>query len=1060
VSPPLYGLRFRAKTQFVPENTHLGTYTFLPWVRSGIAAALDAPTGGAIRAGVSVTLPVLGKPDPVSSKVDLEVRGPGDVVSLDGSQIIRRYPSPGTANAEDAFLAHVEFDRPDLPWLFSPAQPGADDRLSPWLALVVVRESAGQVVPGKPGFPPVLRTVLGELQPLGNESWAWAHAQVTGGKDDASPVSVEDRLSADYALVNLSRLLCPRRLAPETSYVACVVPTIQAGMLAALGNDVDSPHKWTLEDAWSRDPAGGDANEPITLPCFDHWSFATGPDGDFESLAKKLVPKPAPWSVGRRPIDTSRPAGGLGDLPAGSPGTVQVIRAPLVSPSPPPAGAPAEDAQWPSTETDALLKQLDLPDELSSKPGQPSTPGQPSETDLPLIGPPIYGGRHAGIARLDPSKPDPQWLDELNLQPTNRVVAGLGTRVVGMDQEQLMQAAWSQLGSLSTINQSIRWAQVARFAGASLHGRHLSTLSLGDLAQVTRRLQGRVMATAGLTVRGEIAGSFLAASATTGAFRRLTRPRGPLGRFAGGAAAAPLRSLVAVDAASFRDFQRPYVDLDCVASISADAASALDPNLVADVLGGAPANAEQTVLAHGTTLAAARPSFTALAKVNPGSIKLNPSIDLAALGAQTTLSAVEKAAPVEPAATHSVVFSHLALLHGLQVAGSPVAAPAGAFAHRLASAATVQALAPAAAAPIAARSGQVAASIDAAASAQPIDVATALQAIAGRFVSPDAPVTPSLPAPQIAAASLLASIHPKLTVTSRITARLGELPDWLAPLHWFDDGLVRPIMAAPLFNRPMYQALDDYDREWLVPGLAAVPIPDLVSLLTTNGTFVEAFLVGLSHEFGRELLWRSYPTDQRGTYFKRFWTSADDLPVPIHLFDGGGLGTHLDQRFENKVVLVVRGELLRRYPEATFYALKANPLALNPRGFEEGPATMLFHSPLPPDTLLVAFDLSVQDVVNDGWWFFVAEHPTAPRFGLADGDLAAGAKLTRDDAAWGAGGLPQRLGFLTVSQTVNVVESDTDQTVTVWGKDAVSVAHILLRDPFRAAFDGAHLVGQ
>ena len=66
MSPPLYGLRFRAKTQFVPENTHLGTYTFLPWVRSGIAAALDAPTGGAIRAGVSVTLPVLGKPDPVS----------------------------------------------------------------------------------------------------------------------------------------------------------------------------------------------------------------------------------------------------------------------------------------------------------------------------------------------------------------------------------------------------------------------------------------------------------------------------------------------------------------------------------------------------------------------------------------------------------------------------------------------------------------------------------------------------------------------------------------------------------------------------------------------------------------------------------------------------------------------------------------------------------------------------------------------------------------------------------------------------------------------------------
>ena len=33
-------------------------------------------------------------------------------------------------------------------------------------------------------------------------------------------------------------------------------------------------------------------------------------------------------------------------------------------------------------------------------------------------------------------------------------------------------------------------------------------------------------------------------------------------------------------------------------------------------------------------------------------------------------------------------------------------------------------------------------------------------------------------------------------------------------------------------------------------------------------------MVGLNHEFARELLWREYPTDQRGSYFRQFWDVA------------------------------------------------------------------------------------------------------------------------------------------------------------------------------------------
>ena len=33
-------------------------------------------------------------------------------------------------------------------------------------------------------------------------------------------------------------------------------------------------------------------------------------------------------------------------------------------------------------------------------------------------------------------------------------------------------------------------------------------------------------------------------------------------------------------------------------------------------------------------------------------------------------------------------------------------------------------------------------------------------------------------------------------------------------------------------------------------------------------------MVGLNHEFARELLWREYPTDQRGSTFRQFWDRA------------------------------------------------------------------------------------------------------------------------------------------------------------------------------------------
>ena len=96
-------------------------------------------------------------------------------------------------------------------------------------------------------------------------------------------------------------------------------------------------------------------------------------------------------------------------------------------------------------------------------------------------------------------------------------------------------------------------------------------------------------------------------------------------------------------------------------------------------------------------------------------------------------------------------------------------------------------------------------------------------------------------------------------------------------------------------------------------------------------------MVGLNHEFARELLWREYPTDQRGSCFRQFWDvssffagadAGDDACASAcatsrRCTSGRAtskLGDH-DARErpgddEEEVVLVIRGELLKRYPNA------------------------------------------------------------------------------------------------------------------------------------------------
>jgi hypothetical protein len=122
--------------------------------------------------------------------------------------------------------------------------------------------------------------------------------------------------------------------------------------------------------------------------------------------------------------------------------------------------------------------------------------------------------------------------------------------------------------------------------------------------------------------------------------------------------------------------------------------------------------------------------------------------------------------------------------------------------------------------------------------------------------------------------SLLDRLNPNITIPARVNARIKAEGSMIA---WTPEDPIEPIMAHPVFPQPMYEPLRDLSPDYLVPGVDLIP-PNTVTLLETNPRFIEAYMVGLNHEMSAELLWREYPTDQRGSYFRQFWMSKGASP--------------------------------------------------------------------------------------------------------------------------------------------------------------------------------------
>jgi hypothetical protein len=266
------------------------------------------------------------------------------------------------------------------------------------------------------------------------------------------------------------------------------------------------------------------------------------------------------------------------------------------------------------------------------------------------------------------------------------------------------------------------------------------------------------------------------------------------------------------------------------------------------------------------------------------------------------------------------------------------------------------------------------------------------------------------------------------------------------------------IMAYPELPDPAYRMLARYDRDRLLPGVDAIP-PDSVTLLETNPRFVGGFLAGLNYELNRELLWRRYPTDQKGTPMRRFWDRGGEVDIPaMHTWrpltttlvnEAGGV---------SNLVLLVRGELLRRYPNTVVLAIAASAPD-TPSTRDEDVKHPIFSGYLDPDISFFGFDLVDDDLTRgSGWFFALQEQVTEPRFALDETvDTTRGGGPT----AWRAVAWPDTPVASSTTFTVdNLRTVATANHLAPSPTNGANVAEALFQNPVQVLVHARHLVAE
>jgi hypothetical protein len=1127
----------------------VATYSFMPYLRQGIANNMQS-TGGA-RGVFTVKLDVHGDAlkEPVKDK-DVEIYGPGDIIGIDARSVVKTDPYNGITNFESNYLPYIDFYDEDYPWRYTPVPP-AGQRLNPWLTLVVLAQdefSEGRSSPDGllPYFTIKDASQKDKYFPKTDQLWAWAHVHFNGDlMGDKAKILIDAKTDVDAALDRLqsaldenpdfaySRLICPRKLKSSTDYHAFLIPSYESGRLAGTGSSATDIANAKLSIAWET------VDEKKHFPYYYRWAFSTGTMGDFEYLVRLLKPKVADSRVGRRVMDMTLPKGNVvwkedDTHPLG--GILRLGGALKV-----PAEALTEEEISKMSKFDEWAVKnfpelhpfqvriagfLNLADDYNINASQDANAKvameneqlhDPNEDADPLITPPIYGRWHARVERVFKDRTGNRidnnynWLNELNLDPRFRVPAHFGTRVVQENQEEYMESAWEQIGEVLKANRQIRFGQYAIAAGAALHAKHLAIHKDGDAPKIlllTAPLQKRLMYS-GSTMFQQTRMSVLPGSMLSAPMRRIVRPRGRLAthlerKLPEGESLRLETVVTKINAGELLPAPPKSMPsgLPSVDTVASELEPRDIPVFVKDLIKKYPWLVHLPLIIAILLLLIillAGPSLAAIsaAVVIAGALvyfwrkMLNWKKELDVAESMKAMNRTPQSVDAMPKSSDFRLTSPEEKI---------TPSPAGNTD-----------------------------SVHAAKFKESLKDMYRLHTITRRSLPAEKPKV-SLELTEVADV-VINQLRPEKTVPAW-TWQHVFFPGWLKDQQVYEE--FAEIMGYPKINRAMYADLKKISDELFLPNVHLIEQNSL-TLLETNQKFIESYMVGLNHEFARELLWREYPTDQMGSYFRQFWDITGVLKDPalagkpeseqrepyyditkIHEWRRASkLGDHDNRQKpgepkKEEVVLVIRGELLKKYPTAVVYAHKAAWSPLNgepdirqPRSLsnaEEGDKekpdreyvrTPLYSAKVDPDIYFFGFDLTTKEVRgesrpenpnadNAGWFFVIKERAGEPRFGfdIPATDGSSNNVVTWNDVDWGdvIADTQEIIDPLKVSPSIPAIPDPPINTSTTEGKgqkeqydddakvkwnyavDAADLAYILYQVPMMVCVHGSEML--
>lgn len=414
---------------------------------------------------------------------EIALFGPGDVLAIN-ENISRLAPSPNINNFDSSLAPFIEFSEPDFLWRFSSLQTSDKKNWIPWLTLIVLKteneQEGGEFVKiqhSSKELAPQIQLQPNAILPDLKESWRWAHVH----KTDIEEVSHEQIANSIKTAPKkaVCRLLCPRRLKPQTKYHAFLVPAFKIGAEAAMGRVNETEDRTLLTWETSADGAGK------ILPYYYDWEFSTGTLGGFEQLVRKLKPRDLK-NMGTRPINCSNPGYGMQEAD----GLELQMEAALKS----------LDTNYQSWGMDAddntgSKKKQEVLAELLNKREEKINKGNGEVETRLRVTPPVYGewyaSREGETIKVDAENKN-HWLEELNLDFRHRAAAGLGVQFVKENQESLMKAAWEQLSSIKKVNQELNLGRFGREVSIHMY-RRLENMKPTNVFKMALPMQNKII---------------------------------------------------------------------------------------------------------------------------------------------------------------------------------------------------------------------------------------------------------------------------------------------------------------------------------------------------------------------------------------------------------------------------------------------------------------------------------------------------------------------------------------------------------------------------------------